>query len=251
MRRRLAAIADIHGNSAALEAVLADIAALGVEEVLNLGDCLSGPLDPAGTARRLMALDLPTVRGNHDRWLAERRTGSSWEDVTAPLIDEETRVWLGGLPPCRVVDGVFLCHATPGDDLTYWLHRVAGEGVMRPATLEEAEAPAHGLTERLLLCGHTHLSRAVRLSDGRLVVNPGSVGCPGYADDTPLPHRVEAGVPHASYAVLEEGAQGWHVNFRLIPYDAAEMIARAKEQGFDDWVSLLSTGFLPPDRALP
>ena len=35
---KFAAIADIHGNSAALEAVLADIAALGITEVVNLGD---------------------------------------------------------------------------------------------------------------------------------------------------------------------------------------------------------------------
>jgi hypothetical protein len=42
---KLAAIADIHGNCVALEAVLADIAALGIGEVVNLGDHLSGPLE--------------------------------------------------------------------------------------------------------------------------------------------------------------------------------------------------------------
>jgi predicted phosphodiesterase len=67
-----AAISDIHGNSAALDAVLADIARRGVERVVNLGDALSGPLDPAGTADRLLALDLPTVAGNHDRTLIDR-----------------------------------------------------------------------------------------------------------------------------------------------------------------------------------
>jgi hypothetical protein len=42
----LAAIADIHGNCAALEAVLADIARLGITDIVNLGDHLRGPLKP-------------------------------------------------------------------------------------------------------------------------------------------------------------------------------------------------------------
>lgn len=42
---RFAAIADIHGNCFALEAVLADAADVGVQEVVNLGDHLSGRLD--------------------------------------------------------------------------------------------------------------------------------------------------------------------------------------------------------------
>ena len=64
---RLAVIADIHGNLLALEAVLAHIAARGITRIVNLGDCVSGPLCPAETAARLMALAMPTVRGNHDR----------------------------------------------------------------------------------------------------------------------------------------------------------------------------------------
>jgi hypothetical protein len=51
---KLAAVADIHGNGVALEAVLADIAALGIGEVVNLGDHLSGPLEARRTADLLM-----------------------------------------------------------------------------------------------------------------------------------------------------------------------------------------------------
>ena len=68
---RFAAIADIHGNALALEAVLADIAAQGITDIVNLGDCFSGPLEAGKTADRLLALNLPTVRGNHDRYLTE------------------------------------------------------------------------------------------------------------------------------------------------------------------------------------
>jgi predicted phosphodiesterase len=40
---RIAAIADIHGNMPALEAVLADIQRRDVDWTINLGDCVSGP----------------------------------------------------------------------------------------------------------------------------------------------------------------------------------------------------------------
>ena len=64
---RIAAVSDIHGNLFALDAVLADIARRGVYLIVNLGDIVSGPLLPLDTAQRLMALGLPTIRGNHER----------------------------------------------------------------------------------------------------------------------------------------------------------------------------------------
>ena len=68
---RIAVIADIHGNILALEAVLDDLARRGgADRVINLGDCVSGPLWPRETVERLQALGWPTVRGNHDRRVA-------------------------------------------------------------------------------------------------------------------------------------------------------------------------------------
>ena len=64
---KIAALSDIHGNLFALDAVLADIERRGADLIVNLGDILSGPLLPRETADRLMALQLPTVRGNHER----------------------------------------------------------------------------------------------------------------------------------------------------------------------------------------
>ena len=37
-------------------------------------------------------------------------------------------------------------------------------------------AKAEGFDYPVMLCGHTHVPRAVRLKDGRLIVNPGAVG---------------------------------------------------------------------------
>ena len=66
---RIADFSDTHGNLAGLEAVLADKAARRVDLIINLGDILSGPLQPAQTADGLMQLALPIIRCNHERQL--------------------------------------------------------------------------------------------------------------------------------------------------------------------------------------
>ena len=68
---KIAVIADIHGNRLALEAVLDDIAQQSVDGTFNLGDLVSGPLEPNWVADILMDIDIPTVRGNHERELID------------------------------------------------------------------------------------------------------------------------------------------------------------------------------------
>src|SRR5258707_385757 len=83
---RFAAIADVHGNHLALEAVVADIRAQGIGEIVNLGDMASGPLDARRTMDALMALDAVHVLGNHDRYLIDRPPGKRGSgDRPAPL----------------------------------------------------------------------------------------------------------------------------------------------------------------------
>ena len=67
---RLAVISDIHANLAALEAVLDDIATKSPDGIINLGDCVSGPLWPREVCELLMARGDLTIRGNHDRWVS-------------------------------------------------------------------------------------------------------------------------------------------------------------------------------------
>ncbi|MGP3696868.1 metallophosphoesterase family protein [Rhodobacter sp. NSM] len=242
---RLAVLADIHGNADALQAVRADLALQSPDLVVNLGDCLSGPLEAERTADLLMEAGWPTVRGNHDRWLVEPEGGTVWEADARPRLSAAHRDWLAALPATRVEAGAFLCHATPGSDLIYWLHHVTPDGHVAPSPLERISRFAGGIAERLILCGHTHLARAVRLPDGRLVVNPGSVGCPGYEDDKPVPHRVEAGTPAACYAILDRTGEDWRVTFRQIPYDHDRAARLASRYGRPDWESVLATGWLP------
>ena len=73
---RIAVISDIHGNCLALEAVLDDIARQSVDTTLDLGDLLSGPIEPRRTADLLLECDFLTVRGNHERSLMGEAPGA-------------------------------------------------------------------------------------------------------------------------------------------------------------------------------
>lgn len=244
---RFAAIADVHGNHLALEAVVADIRAQGIDDIVNLGDMASGPLDARRTMDALMSLDAVHVLGNHDRYLIDRppEKMGSWDRPAHAQLDARHLDWLRAVPPTRIFrDQVFLCHATPADDNVYWLETVLPDGTVRMSMLESIERAAEGIAQPLILCAHSHLARAVRLRDGRLIVNPGSVGSPGYRDIHPYPHVVEAGTPDARYAILELVGSAWQVTFRHVPYDHDAMAALARRNGQPELASALATGWI-------
>jgi len=243
---RLAAIADIHGNHLALEAVLADIRAQGIDDIVNLGDMVSGPLEARRTLETLMALDAVHVLGNHDRYLIDRppEQMGSWEIPAYQQLEQHHLDWIRQLPATRIFrDQIFLCHATPAGDEVYLLESVQPNGRMVMASREAIEQAALGIEQSLMLCAHSHLPRAVRLADGRMVVNPGSVGCPGYRDKLPFPHAMQTGTPDACYAVIERRADRWQVGFRHVPYDHDAMAALARQRG-SNWAQALATGWV-------
>ncbi|MEM6383368.1 MAG: metallophosphoesterase family protein [Pseudomonadota bacterium] len=248
---RLALIADIHGNSWALEAVLDDVARQRTDLTINLGDVFSGPLDAAGTFRLLQPLGLPTVRGNHDRYLIEQRVDdmAPSDRVAFEMLPNEAIAWLTTLPQTsRPIDGVYACHATPRLDDRYWMERVEPNGLVRKATHQEVEAELNedALAADLVVCAHTHLHGVRRLANGALLVNPGSVGCPAYDDTMPYPHHMESGFPQACYAIVERRSSGWQASFRLVVYDSRPAIRSAQSHGRLEWATGLRTGYYAP-----
>ncbi len=241
---KIAVFSDIHGNIAALDAVLAHATRMSVDQTVNLGDICSDALWPRETADRLMALDLPTIRGNHERQLLEgqkERMGLS-DQHAANTLREDQLAWLASLPETlRLSDEIMLVHGTPDSDLGYFLETVTEAGV-RPATFSEVAERAGDCDAQVILCGHTHVPRAVRLADGRLIVNPGSVGLPAYDDEYPFPHVIEKGLPHASYAVVSKENSAWEVSFHLVPYDWDQAALDAEANDREDWATALRTG---------
>jgi predicted phosphodiesterase len=241
---KIAALSDIHGNLSALDAVLADIRSIGVDLIVNLGDILSGALYPRETADRLIPLGLPTIRGNHERQvLAGDRERMGLSDRRAfDCLRPDQLDWIAGLPGSLSIDeDILLVHGTPEDDLAYFLETVTRSGC-REATHDEVKRRAGNVDSRLILCGHTHVQRSMRLDDGRLIVNPGSVGLQAYEDDQPFPHRIEMGSPHARYAIVTRTASDWAVDFRAVEYDWATASAIAEANGRHDWAVALRDG---------
>jgi predicted phosphodiesterase len=238
----IAAVSDIHGNLPALEAVVADIAHHHVDQVVNLGDCLSGPLWPAETADCLIELGWPTLAGNHERQMLSPGAASldNGDGFAASSISAAHRDWPKGLPPVMTLgNDLFLCHGTPDGDDEYWLHR-GKPGAMRKATPDEI-AP-HATSHGLALCGHTHVSRVVSLGDGRMIANPGSVGLPAFDDHELVPAHMEPVIPQACYLIAELNAEGWRVTLRTVAYDIERAARRAEANGRFGWAYTLRTG---------
>jgi putative phosphoesterase len=241
---QIAVIADIHGNTWALDAVLLDIKRRGIDSVLNLGDCVYGSLDPAGTLERLMGGNIISIAGNQDREVfdlsAQVRSSQDHQFVTGQMNAAQLD-WLERLPATRVVGDVLLCHGTPSSDMSYLLEHVTEHGVF----LRDSAAIAADLRDvgqEVVVCGHSHVARTVWLPDRRLVVNPGSVGIPAYDEDMPFPHVMEAGSPHARYAILTRQTSGWAVEHIALPYPWGEAAEVARRNGRPDRARWIETG---------
>jgi predicted phosphodiesterase len=241
---RIAVISDVHGNLIALEAVLADIRGRGVDFTVNLGDCVTSPLWPKETFEALQSLALPTVRGNHDRWIEEYP-----EDKLAlagrfarNALTSEQRQALHNLPSrINFGDGILACHGTPDDDSTCLLEESLEDGRFVPARREVLEARLGSATPaRVVLCGHSH-RQAVVHGPGEL--NPGSVGCPVFADIS-FAANLEYRSPHARYAILTKRDKSWQVELLALEYDWASASARALANDRPEWAKALSSGYV-------
>jgi len=244
-RMRIAVVSDIHGNLAALEAVVADFTRRGVDAVVNLGDSLSGPLLPRETAEYLMEQDWTQLAGNHERQILDRSVprGASDEYARSQLSARELE-WIAALGPrADYADDVLLCHGTPDSDLVYLLETVEPARV-RVATAQEIEARLGAATAALVVCGHSHVSRSVRSARGQLLVNPGSVGLPGYFASEPHAHVIENASPDARYAIVERQAGGWTSSLMAVPYDFRSMAELAHRRGRAEWRRALLTGYV-------
>ncbi len=181
---RVLVLSDIHGNTPALQAVLADSEACPVDALVVTGDVLTGP-DPLGVLDLLAAVPYPvhTVRGNADQELVDAfdgvyaPTGDRYGDEltlwAAGQIDRTIRDQIAGWPtgitlPVDGIGEVLFVHATPWS-LT--------DIVLVDTSMARWDAALRGIDADAVVLGHTHMPFARRV-DRRLIVNAGSVGMP-------------------------------------------------------------------------
>ena len=198
---------DIHGNLPALEAVLAD--ASDADEFLLGGDYAVAGAWPKETVERLKDLPNATlIRGNVDRWLADRHDAPApMEDIVvrcAEALGEDLVGELAGLPETTTIDGTLYCHASPQTDMQSFFPQ---PGELDAELLMGVEAPR-------VVFGHTHLQFTRTGPGGIDLVNPGSVGMPWDGD-----HR-------AAYAVID----GDRLEHRRVKYDWQASAAAIRER---------------------
>jgi predicted phosphodiesterase len=238
---RLAVISDVHGNLPALEAVLADLGERSVDAIVNLGDCVTSPLWPRETLELLDTLAVPTVRGNHDRWIAqpEAAPGSATIEFARNALSITQRTALGALPATIALDdGILALHGTPTSDADYLLEEKV-DGRLAFVTAATLATRLGNVAAGLVLCGHSHQQHLAADGAGRLVLNPGSVGCPRYADNADRLVN-EAGSPHARYAIATRRGLRWSVEMYALEYEWSAVAAQAERNGRPDW----ARGFL-------
>jgi len=223
--RRVAVLADVHGNAVALAAVLAELEREQPDAIVHCGDLTWGAL-PGETLDLLAGLDVLFVRGNADRSvteLAERLQDPAAEATPrerwmVAQHDAPMRALLAAFPPTveLEVDGlgdVLFCHGSPRSD----------EELVTVETPESRLADAvAGTTAAVIVTAHTHV-RYERQLLGRTFFNPGSVGMP------------YEGAPGAYWALLGAGGGtgtgSTPIEHRRTAYDLDETERRYHESG--------------------
>jgi putative phosphoesterase len=218
---RVAALYDIHGNLPALEAVLTDIDAAGVREIVCGGDIVAGPL-PSECLALLRERGTQFIKGNADRLVLDPPDPLdqfAHERLRPHELDEVAR-WPANITvEIDQLGRVLFCHATPRSD----------EEIVSAGTPEEVAADAlAGVSAEIVVCGHTHQQYDRTVGDVRLV-NAGSVG---------LPYE---GRPGAYWALL-----GPEVDLRRTEYDVASAVDVLEATGFPRLRELMVSSLLEP-----
>lgn len=166
---RLGLISDIHGDIVALELAWAHLTVLGVDRIICAGDVVGYGPHPDRAAAFLAAHNIPTVRGNHDRWALQRGPGEP-DPFKGATPSTDTLAWLETLPPRLDFPDlgrrVSLVHGSPRDDLEFITRKTHPPEVLR--------GYLDTLGAEVLVHGHTHEPMWYDAGH-RLVVNPGSV----------------------------------------------------------------------------
>jgi len=246
---RIALISDIHGNTVALDAVLADIG--DSDLMVCLGDIASGGPDPNGAVERIAELGGVAVRGNTDMGMVD--VPEWWRDPSSVGLPEDAvpgldiSVWsaeqltaehlqyLAELPPTATiglgtVGGLLAFHGSP---------RSADDLLTAATPNRELDEMFEGVTASVLVGGHTHVP-LVRRYGTKTILNPGSVGLPfaeyGYAGAAAVPQ-------HAAYAVLliDGGTMGIELRQAHVDHERLrKSVARSHMPHADWWLGLRS-----------
>ena len=243
---KFALISDIHGNAAALDAILHDVERVKADQLMVLGDLAYRGPEPKRVITTLQSLGCTIIGGNADEWvtrgirdgeapeasLARMREEREW---TVSRLADEDLDFLASLPSVHTVwltenASMLLCHATPSNRFKATLPEAPGEDLI-PLYFARAKSEQH----LIAAYGHIHVP-FVRAINGSVLLNTGSVGMP--FDHNPMP----------SYALVEFTDGHFSVSLRRVSYSAnlaVEALARVNYPHPDHLAKCYTHGVKP------
>jgi len=240
---KIAVLSDIHGNKEALKAVLDDIQQRNIDSIYNLGDILYGPLFPLETFDVLKGMDIKSVSGNCDRMLLQASSDNPTAQYVINMLDNEHKDWLNNLPFSIQTEDFYFCHASPESDEQYLLHDITINGAILKQP-QDIMNLVKKIPQNIIFCGHSHLPAIVYLPNGKVIVNPGSVGLPAYEEDEPFYYKMESGTPFANYTIVEKHDSDWSFAQINIAYDVSDAIKQSEKLNRPDWARALKFGYV-------
>jgi diadenosine tetraphosphatase ApaH/serine/threonine PP2A family protein phosphatase len=240
---RRALISDIHGNMEALETVLEDVRAQGIDEIICLGDIIGYGPNPRECIDLVMENCKLSLLGNHDQGAlydpdgfnigAEKAIFWTREQLESPFdrVNNNKRwEFLNELPRTHQINGFKFVHGSPRNPLSEY---VFPEDIYNHRKMERL----FQLIERYCFQGHTHvpgvftesfqffspeeIDNEYMLTDAKVMVNVGSVGQPRDGDPRACYVILDDGLPEGDSGEGAEKPPGTQakLTYRRVPYD--------------------------------
>ena len=211
---KVALISDVHSNLIALDAVLADIDSIGVEQIVSAGDIVGYYPYPNETIERFRSRNIQSILGNHDRAVIRINPVGMNKMAAEAVLWTSKHVSADGVDYLRNLKArmhmklgsrpVGIYHGSPRDDDEYLYEIDAG-----PELLEMCDC-------NLLVVGHTHIPFIKKFGSGT-IVNSGSVGQP------------RDGEKRASYVLFDDDANDFQI--RRVEYDVEAVEKKVQSAG--------------------
>lgn len=206
----IAIISDVHGNHAALIAVLDELDRIGVKKIICLGDVAGYYCQINACCETLQARNVFSLMGNHDWYLAmgepcpRSNSANRCLDYQRGIISKANLDWLASLKPQAQIDGLDIVHGGWNDPL---------EEYMVPSTEYFSR-----ISGQFFASGHTHVP-CIWSGGGKTYCNPGSVGQPRDGD------------PRASFAIWDQEV----FSLYRVPYDFRPLQEEMRSAGFEEY----------------
>jgi diadenosine tetraphosphatase ApaH/serine/threonine PP2A family protein phosphatase len=212
---RLAIISDVHGNLAALEAVISSITSLGCDRVVCLGDIVGYGARPNECVGLLASEGIPCILGNHDAAAIGRlgvdymnsyaRSAIEW---TVDTLNPGAKSFLLGLELVIQSEEAFFVHSSPNRP----------EAWQYIFNISEATQTFDSFQQSVCFIGHTHFPIIFTSPrDGRRLINVGSVGQPRDRD------------PRACYGLYDTKSSSFR--WERVEYSIAETASQILAAG--------------------